>query len=111
MSFNLARATAIAAALTIAAPAIAGGQAQVKVSYADLDLSSTTGKLRFAKRIDLAIKKVCGSPADWELAMAMVSRRCANETRTSIDPAIQLAHRNAAGRQLAARDLSVTVAP
>ncbi|WP_447724679.1 UrcA family protein [Sphingomonas koreensis] len=111
MLFNLARAAAIAAALIAAVPAIAGGAKSVKVSYADLNLSSTTGRVVFAQRINAAVARVCGSPFQRDLAMAAESRRCATTTRESTGPAIQLAHRNAANRQLAARDMSVTVAP
>lgn len=110
MLFNLARAAAIAAAL-IAAPAIAGGAKSVKVSYADLNLSSTNGKALFAQRIDAAVEHVCGSSFQRELALAAEARRCATAARESTAPAIELAHRNAANRQLAARDMSVTVAP
>ena len=110
MFANLARAATIAAAL-IAAPAIAGGEKSVKVSYADLNLASATGRALFADRIDAAVERVCGSTLQRDVAMAAASRRCAATTRQSTDPAIQLAHRNAANRQLAARDMSVTVAP
>ena len=111
MLFNLARAAATAAALIVAVPALADGAKSVKVSYADINLSSSTGKALFAQRIDVAIQRVCGSSFQREVAMAAASRRCATVTRKSTAPAIQLAHRNAANRQLAARDMSVTVAP
>lgn len=110
MLFNLARAATIAAAL-IAAPAIAGGAKSVKVSYADLNLSSTNGKTQFTQRINAAVERVCGSIFQRDLAFAAEARRCAAATRESTAPAIELAHRNAANRQLAARDMSVTVAP
>ncbi len=111
MLSNLARAAAIAAALIAAVPAIAGGAKSVKVSYADLNLSSTSGRMLFAERIDAAVQRVCGSPFQRDVATAAEARRCATATRESTGPAIQLAHRNAANRQLAARDMSVTVAP
>jgi len=111
MLSNLARAAAVAAALIAAAPAIAGGEKSVKVAYADLNLASSSGKAVFAERIDAAIARVCGSTTQRDLTMAIAASRCATATRASHAPAIELAHRNAANRQLAARDMSVTVAP
>lgn len=111
MLSNLARAAAIAAALTAAVPAIAGGAKSVKVSYADLNLASTSGRMSFAERIDAAVERVCGSPFQRDLSLAAEARRCATATRELTNPAIQLALRNAANRQLAAREMSVTVAP
>jgi len=111
MLSNLARAAAIAAALIAAVPAVAGGAKSVKVSYADLNLSSASGRTLFAERIEDAVERVCGSPFQRDLSMAAEARRCATATRELTAPAIQLAHRNAANRQLAARDMSVTVAP
>lgn len=111
MLFNLARAAAITAALIASAPAVAGGAKSVKVSYADLNLSSTSGKALFAERIDAAVDHVCGVGIDRDLMMQAAAKRCAANVRESARPAIELAHRNAANRQLAARDMSVTVAP
>jgi len=111
MLFNLARAAAIAAALIAAVPAFAGGAKSAKVSYADLNLSSSTGKAQFAQRIDSAVERLCGSTSQRELAKALEARRCTTAALESVEPAIELAHRNAATRQLAARDMSVTVAP
>jgi UrcA family protein len=111
MLSNLARAAAIAAALIAAVPAIASGAKSVKVSYADLNLTSSTDKARFERRIARAADRVCGVELGRDVQLQAATKRCAAETRESLRPAIQLAHRNAANRQLAARDMSVTVAP
>ena len=111
MLCNLVRAAAIAAALLASVPAIAGGEKTVKVSYADLNLANADGRATFDRRIAIAIRHVCGPTNQRDFAMDKAARRCASTARESVRPAVQLAHRNAARRQLAARDMSVTVAP
>ncbi len=111
MLSNLARAAVVAAALAAAAPAIAEGAKSVKVSYADLNLSSAPGKAALERRIARAADRVCRVGHEQGLQLKAAAKRCAAETRESTQPAIELAHRNAANQQLAARDMSVTVAP
>lgn len=111
MLSNLARAAAITAALIAAVPAIAGGAKSVKVSYADLNLSSATGKIEFDRRIARAANRVCGVGFEKGLDLDAAAKRCAAGARESAQPGIELAYRKAANRQLAARDMSVTVAP
>lgn len=110
MLTNLARAAAIAAALLAAVPAFAGEKA-VQVSYADLNLASAHGKATFDRRLKQAAQRVCGPAPQMEVVRIAANNRCVTATLESIAPAIELAHRNAADRQLAARDMSVTVAP
>jgi UrcA family protein len=111
MFCNLARAAAIAAALIAAVPAIAGGAKSVNVSYADLNLASATGKATLERRVARAADRVCGIAYEENLALKEAAKRCAVAARESAWPAIELAYRNAANGQLAARDMSVTVAP
>ncbi len=111
MSFNLARAAAISAALVLAAPASADGTKSVKVSYADLNLSSAAGRNTLDRRVARTADRICGVALEQHLELQAVAKRCAATARESARPAIELAHRNAANRQLAARDMSVTVAP
>jgi UrcA family protein len=111
MLHNLARAAAIAAALLAAIPAVADGAKSVQVSYADLNLASAQGKASFERRINAAAQRVCGPAPGLNLVMQAAANRCVAATLESTQPAIELAYRNAASRQLAARDMSVTVAP
>ena len=111
MLCNLARAAAIAAALLASVPAIAGGEKAVKVSYADLDLASAHGKAAFDRRIAAAAQRLCGPASQLNLVLHAATVRCVAATIESAQPAVQLAHRDAASQQLAARDVSVTVAP
>lgn len=111
MLSNLARAAAIAAALLAAVPAVADGAKSVQVSYADLNLASAQGKASFERRIGVAAQRVCGPAYQRDLMMLAATKRCVAATLESTQPAIELAYRNAANRQLAARDMSVTVAP
>lgn len=111
MLFNLARAAAIAAALIAAVPAFADGAKSVKVSYADLNLSSAHGKSVFDRRIAHAARRVCGPASQLNLVLHAATNRCVNAAIASAHATVELAYRNAANRQLAARDMSVTVAP
>lgn len=111
MLSNLARAAVIAAALVAAAPAIAEGAKSVKVSYADLNLSSALGKTALDRRVARAADRVCRVGHERDLMLEAAAKRCAADARESTQPAIELAYRKAADRQLAARDMSVTVAP
>lgn len=111
MSFNLAHAAVIAAALVSAAPAVAEGTKTVKVSYADLNLSSAAGRQELDRRVARTADRICGVALEQHLEMKAVAKRCAVAARESARPTIELAYRNAANRQLAARDMSVTVAP
>lgn len=111
MLCNLARAAAITAALIAAVPAAADGAKSVQVSYGDLDLASTQGKSAFERRLKAAAARACGVNLERELKRLELSKRCAATALESAAPAIELAYRKAANRQLAARDMSVTVAP
>lgn len=111
MLFNLARAAAIAAALIAAGPAIAGGAKSVKVSFADLNLSSSAGRLELDRRVARAANRVCNVPVGRDLMAQMIAKKCTETARESTRPVIELAYRNAANRQLAARDMNVIVAP
>jgi UrcA family protein len=111
MLCNLARAAAIAAALIAVVPAFAGGAKSANVSYADLNLASASGKATFERRIVRAADRICGVALERHLALQQAAKQCAAGARESARPSIELAYRNAANRQLAARDMSVTVAP
>lgn len=111
MSFNLARAAAIGAALVLAAPASADGTKSVQVSYADLNLSNAAGREALDRRVARTADRICGVEPGRDVKMQALAKHCARNARESARPAIELAHRNAANRQLAARDMSVTVAP
>lgn len=111
MSFNLAHAAAIAAALVSAVPAAADQAKSVEVSYADLNLSSATGRDTLDRRIARTADRICGVEIGRDVKKQALAKQCAREARESARPAIELAYRNAANRQLAARDMSVTVAP
>lgn len=111
MLCNLARAAAIAAALLAAVPAAADGTRSVEVSYADLNLASAQGKSTFERRLKAAAARACGVGYERDLTLHKITKRCAAAALESVNPAVELAYRNAANRQLAAREMSVTVAP
>lgn len=109
---QLARAAALGAALLLALPASAGPQKSVSVSYSDLNLASAAGKEAFKGRIARAADKVCGAPSTpRDLVAGAHRKRCVVAALESAHPAVELALRNAATQQLAARDQSVRVAP
>ena len=106
-------AAAIAACLLTPtmATATTGPTKSAKVSYAGLNLTSATGKATLERRVSRAADRVCGVGLQRDIRLAAITRRCAAEARAAARPAIELAYRNAADGQLAAQDVSVTVAP
>ncbi len=54
------------------------------VSYADLDLSSTSGQARLERRIEAAVRDVCGEAPSFELARQQAIRDCIAETRANV---------------------------
>jgi UrcA family protein len=112
MFANFARATALGAVLLVSLPAAAGTSKSVLVSYSDLNLTSAAGKQTFERRIASAAVAVCGNPAaQRDLVASAHRKRCVMAALDSARPAVELALRNAATQQLAARDQSVRVAP
>lgn len=112
MFANFARAAALGAVLLVSLPAAAGNGKSVQVSYSDLNLTSAAGKQAFERRIARAADAVCGNPATARDLVASAHRkRCVVAALDSARPAIELAFRNAATQQLAAREQSVRVAP
>lgn len=116
MIHNLARAAAVAAfvAGTLLAPvsATAATFPTATVSYAGLNLASTQGRATLDRRVARAADRVCGVSYDERLMRAQVAaRRCAADARDKARPALETAYRAAADKQLAARDMSVTVTP
>jgi len=72
-----------AAALTLAAasPALAGDTRQVRVDFADLDLSTQVGQEALQHRVDRAIHRVCNPNGLRPLAE---TARCFDEARTNV---------------------------
>lgn len=78
-------AATLAAAVT-ASPVFAKPIApQVRVvSYADLDLSSAAGQARLERRIQAAVRDVCGEANSADLARRQSARECIAETRANV---------------------------
>jgi UrcA family protein len=74
-----------AAALT-AGPALAqaGAPAPQVVRYADLDLSSATGRHELDRRIGVAVREACGTASDADLHGRNLVQRCRVETRKAV---------------------------
>jgi UrcA family protein len=68
----------------MASPAMAQDNSVRTVSYADLDLSSGAGRLQLDRRIQNAVRGVCGQA--WPLDLNAVDgvRRCRVETLASV---------------------------
>jgi len=54
------------------------------VSYADLDLSSSAGQARLERRIQAAVREVCGEAPSFDLARRKAVRDCIAETSTNV---------------------------
>jgi UrcA family protein len=64
------------AAALLAAPALAEDAPQLRVSYADLDLSTREGAARLERRVAAAAKVVCGVADTRDIAMQTKTRAC-----------------------------------
>ena len=53
------------------------------VSYADLDISGAAGQVRLDRRIDAAVRTVCGRAFPLDLGAVEEIRRCRSETFAS----------------------------
>ncbi|MEM9310688.1 MAG: UrcA family protein [Pseudomonadota bacterium] len=99
-------AAAIALAAALAAPgtvAHAGKMPSVKVSYADLNLSSKAGQEIFDRRIKNAVEKVCGR-LDRTLANDVQVRRCRKKTIAAAQASRDLAVANYSENRFAKAD-------
>lgn len=78
--FNLAATLVAAGFITTATPAAAQSvSTSVHVSYADLNLSSSTGQKTLERRIDAAAKIACDiDPNERDLNAVLTSSRCLN---------------------------------
>lgn len=54
------------------------------VSYADLDLSTSAGQARLERRIQAAVRDVCGMAPSFDLARRQAVRECVAETRANV---------------------------
>ena len=54
------------------------------VAYTDLDLSTAAGRSRLERRIQAAVRDVCGAAPSFDLARRHAVRDCIVETRASV---------------------------
>ncbi|PAX09609.1 UrcA family protein [Sphingomonas lenta] len=112
MRASLIQALAIAAAVVAPTPALAASDVRTaSVSHADLNLASAKGRAALERRVNGAIKRVCGAGQNRDLGSAMRELRCMADARTRARTDIAALERragvalaqNAAGMDLAAR--------
>jgi len=91
---------ALAALATVPSHAVAGEAAPTEqVSYADLDLTSEAGVTALDRRLDRAVKRVCGNPGRFPLPMQQRIADCREETWNNIQAQRQVAIGRAMERQ------------
>jgi UrcA family protein len=54
------------------------------VAYTDLDLSTAAGRTRLERRIQAAVRDVCGAAPSFDLARRHAVRECLVETRANV---------------------------
>jgi UrcA family protein len=89
MKTSLLSALVLGAALTSATAAAAQPATRTvseQVSYSDLDLSNGQGVRTFDRRIDAAIRRLCGTGPTTSLAAHVERRQCRQEARSSVQP-------------------------
>ena len=92
-------AIAFALAALTATPAIAQGANSVKVPYGDLNLGSPAGIAALDRRLDRAVKSVCGDAAIHDLSAQRRIERCRTDTWQSIQDDRQVAIARSTGQQ------------
>lgn len=113
IKFKIATASILAtAAITLTVPASAEVlpfKVSKEVSYKGLDLSSAEGQKKLQKRIDYAVRVVCGNYNRRSIAELADARQCmANaHIKAKRDAEIAIALHSDRNRQLAARDRAV----
>jgi len=102
-NYNLRAITFALAALVSAVPATASTDdgPRVAVSYGDLDLTSEAGIETLDRRLDRAVKRVCGSASITELQAQRQIKECRAITWNAVRSERDFAIARAADRQLA----------
>jgi UrcA family protein len=90
---------ALAALVTTTSSAVAREQVSVAVHYGDLNLASQAGVETLDRRLDRAVRRVCGSPIQRNLQMAQTIANCHEDTWNDIRSAREVAIGKAAGQQ------------
>lgn len=95
----LAAAALLGLALT-ATPALAAEKTSVKVSFADLDLTTIEGQDRLDRRLDSAARKACGYDRQFtgSLRMTAQSKTCYKQARSKSQALMASAVENAGSR-------------
>lgn len=62
-----------------------------RVFFGDLNLASEKGQARLDRRIQTALRRVCGDPADRIVRAGAQARACMVEGRARVDGQVQLA--------------------
>ena len=91
---KLAIASAVAVALSsIAAAPVAAQDAQVAITYGDLDLSTTAGAQALSERLEAGVKAACDRPDIRDLKSMAAWEQCKDAAMTSANE--QLARQGA----------------
>ena len=91
---KLAIASAVAVALSsIAAAPVAAQDAQVAITYGDLDLNTTAGAQALGERLEAGVKAVCDRPDIRDLKSMLAWEQCKDAAMTSANE--QLARQGA----------------
>jgi UrcA family protein len=76
-------------AALLAAPAVAQDAPQMRVSYADLDLTTAAGAARLDRRIEAAADAMCRAGDGRDLVMNMKARACAKAAIASAEAPVR----------------------
>lgn len=79
----------------------AAAQGDVAVSYADLDLTKAAGRDMLDRRLDRAVRSVCGSRPLRDIGRMASHRNCVADARASYQGQVAIALNNANARRVA----------
>lgn len=75
------------AAPVLAAPAYETGK--VTIEYSDINLASANGRQALDRRVDAAIRSMCGAPVFGTREEADALQECRAEARNAVDPQVR----------------------
>ncbi len=94
LAFGLAALVSLTPSLAIAQEA-----RSERVSYGDLDLTNAAGVAALDRRLDRAVKRVCGYDRDQPLAVQRRLNQCVDDTWSKVRPARHFAIAQATERR------------
>ena len=91
MTRAIVLALALTTTLAASGPSAAQDVRQTRVAYADLNLARPEGRAQFARRIEAAVRQVCGDVDLNNVVDMQIQRSCRQSARAGVGRQVELA--------------------